>query len=307
MDIREALKERILILDGGMGTCIQQTGLSYDGNNDALPMTHPDVILGIHKAYIEAGADIISTCSFSANAVSQEGYSLQDKVSEMNIAAARVARQAADSCTDRRIWVMGSMGPTAKSLFIAEMMMDPSETLTYESLVQAYRDQASALIEGGVDGLLIETVTDQRNAQAALEAVEAVQSEKGTDLPVMLSASIMNSSGCIMTGYSLKDLYDTVSEYEIMSFGLNCSFGAKELYPFIKEISGFAKCAVSIYPNAGLPTANGYEEHPCDTAGAILKMAQDGLVNIAGGCCGTTPDHIREVATRLKGIKPRTF
>ena len=186
-------------------------------------------------------------------------------------------------------------------------MMDPSETLTYESLVQAYRDQASALIEGGVDGLLIETVTDQRNAQAALEAVEAVQSEKGTDLPVMLSASIMNSSGCIMTGYSLKDLYDTVSEYEIMSFGLNCSFGAKELYPFIKEISGFAKCAVSIYPNAGLPTANGYEEHPCDTAGAILKMAQDGLVNIAGGCCGTTPDHIREVATRLKGIKPRTF
>lgn len=307
MGIREALKERILILDGGMGTCIQQKGLSYDGNNDALPMTHPDVILDIHKAYIDAGADIISTCSFSANAVSQEGYGMQSLIKDMNIAAAKVARRASDLCHDRKIWIMGSMGPTAKSLFIAEMMMDPSETLTFENLVEAYKEQASALIEGGVDGLLVETVTDQRNAQAALEAAKTVQFKHGTKLPVMLSASIMNSSGCIMTGYSLRDLYDTVSEYDLMSFGLNCSFGAKELYPFIKEISGYAKCAVSIYPNAGLPTANGYDERPCDTAESILKMAQDGLVNIAGGCCGTTPDHIREVAKSLKNIKPRIY
>lgn len=306
MDIREELKKRILILDGGMGTCIQQTGLQYDGNNDALPMTNPDVILGIHKAYVEAGADIISTCSFSANAISQEGYGLQDRIREMNIAAAKVARQAADS-SDRKVWVMGSMGPTAKSLFIAEMMMDPAETLSFQSLKDAYGEQADALIEGGVDGLLIETVTDQRNAEAALAAISEIQKKRGTDLPVMLSASIMNNSGCIMTGLGIQELYERLKSYGIMSFGLNCSFGAKELYPFISKISGFAECAVSIYPNAGLPTANGYEEHPCDTAGFLETMAKDGLVNIAGGCCGTTPEHIREVSQHLKKYSPRNF
>lgn len=306
MDIREALKQRILILDGGMGTCIQQAGLQYDGNNDALPMTSPDVIFGIHKAYVEAGADIISTCSFSANAISQEGYGMQDRIREMNLAAAEVARRAADN-TDRQVWVMGSMGPTAKSLFIAEMMMDPSETLTFQSLKDAYATQADSLIEGGVDGLLVETVTDQRNAEAALTAIAEVQNKRGTNLPVMLSASIMNNSGCIMTGLGIRELYESLKTFKIMSFGLNCSFGAKELYPFISEISGFADCAVSIYPNAGLPTANGYEEHPCDTAGFLEAMAKDGLVNIAGGCCGTTPDHIREVALHLSKYNPRKY
>lgn len=306
MDIREAIKQRILILDGGMGTCIQQAGLQYDGNNDALPMTSPDVIFGIHKAYVEAGADIISTCSFSANAISQEGYGIQDRIREMNLAAAEVARKAADN-TDRQVWVMGSMGPTAKSLFIAEMMMDPSETLTFQSLKDAYATQADSLIEGGVDGLLVETVTDQRNAEAALTAIAEVQNKRGTNLPVMLSASIMNNSGCIMTGLGIRELYESLKTFKLMSFGLNCSFGAKELYPFISEISGFADCAVSIYPNAGLPTANGYEEHPCDTAGYLEAMAKDGLVNIAGGCCGTTPDHIREVALHLSKYNPRKY
>ena len=306
MDIREALKQRILILDGGMGTCIQQAGLQYDGNNDALPMTSPDVIFGIHKAYVEAGADIISTCSFSANAISQEGYGMQDRIREMNLAAAEVARKAADN-TDRQVWVMGSMGPTAKSLFIAEMMMDPSETLTFQSLKDAYATQADSLIEGGVDGLLVETVTDQRNAEAALTAIAEVQNKRGTNLPIMLSASIMNNSGCIMTGLGIRELYESLKTFKLMSFGLNCSFGAKELYPFISEISGFADCAVSIYPNAGLPTANGYEEHPCDTAGYLEAMAKDGLVNIAGGCCGTTPDHIREVALHLSKYNPRKY
>lgn len=306
MDIREALKQRILILDGGMGTCIQQAGLQYDGNNDALPMTSPDVIFGIHKAYVEAGADIISTCSFSANAISQEGYGMQDRIREMNLAAAEVARKAADN-TDRQVWVMGSMGPTAKSLFIAEMMMDPSETLTFQSLKDAYATQADSLIEGGVDGLLVETVTDQRNAEAALTAIAEVQNKRGTNLPVMLSASIMNNSGCIMTGLGIRELFESLKTFKLMSFGLNCSFGAKELYPFISEISGFADCAVSIYPNAGLPTANGYEEHPCDTAGFLEAMAKDGLVNIAGGCCGTTPDHIREVALHLSKYNPRKY
>ncbi len=307
MDIRDQLKERILFLDGGMGTYIQQLGIAYDGNNDALPMTHPEVIERVHKDYIDAGSDIICTCTFGANSVSQSGYNLEDKCYEMNVCGAKVARKAADSQIDRKIWVMGSMGPTAKSLTIIEMMMDPEETLTYEDMENAYRIQAEGLIDGGVDGLIIETVTDGRNAEAALSAISKVQQAKGTHLPIMLSASIMNSSGCIMTGMSLSELYDSVSGFDLLSFGLNCSFGANDLYPFVKEISEKVKCAVSIYPNAGLPTARGYEEKPCDTASALSAMAKDGLINIAGGCCGTTPDHIREIKNHLLSIPPRKY
>ena len=311
MDIREELKKRILILDGGMGTCIQQTGLEYDGNNDALTLTRPDIISGIHKAYIDAGADIISTCTFGANAVSQEGYGMQEQVREMNLAAVKVAREAADNA-GRKVWVMGSMGPTPKSLIITAMMQDPAETFNIDVLTDAYYEQAKALAEGGVDGFLIETVTDECNAYAALEAVRKVQTENGTDLPVMLSASIMNSSGCLMTGLSVIDFYESLAKkgpdtFRLMSFGLNCSFGAKELYPVIRDIASAVDCAVSIYPNAGLPTAHGYDEGPCDTADALERMAADGLVNSAGGCCGTTPEHIREIALRLKKNAPRKF
>lgn len=309
MDIREELRKRILILDGGMGTCIQQTGLDYDGNNDALPLTRPDIISGIHKAYIDAGADIISTCTFGANAVSQEGYGLQEQVREMNLAAVKVAKEEAESAR-KKVWVVGSMGPTPKSLVITTMMQDPSETFNIETLTKAYYGQAKALADGGVDGFLIETVTDECNAYAALDAVSKVQKENGTDLPVMLSVSIMNSSGCLMTGLNVVDLYDSLvrkGPFRLMSFGLNCSFGAKELYPVIKDIASAVDCAVSIYPNAGLPTAHGYDEGPCDTADALEGMAADGLVNIAGGCCGTTPEHIREVALRLKKYAPRNY
>jgi 5-methyltetrahydrofolate--homocysteine methyltransferase len=307
MEIKEALKERILILDGGMGTYIQQLGISYDGNNDALPLTHPEVMEKIHKDYINAGSDIVCTCTFGANAVSQHGYGLSDKCYDMNVAGAKIARKAADSCTDRKVWVMGSMGPSDKSLTIIEMMMDPEETVTYDVLESAYQTQVEGLIDGGVDGFIVETVTDGRNAIAALSAIKKVQEKKGTNLPVMMSASIMNASGCIMTGMPLTELYDSVKDFNLMSFGLNCSFGANELYPFIKEISDKVDCAVSIYPNAGLPTANGYEEKPCDTANAVTAMAKDGLINIAGGCCGTTPDHIREIRHHLEGITPRKY
>ena len=307
MEIKEALKERILILDGGMGTYIQQLGISYDGNNDALPLTHPEVMENIHKDYINAGSDIVCTCTFGANAVSQHGYGLSDKCYDMNVAGAKIARKAADSCTDRKVWVMGSMGPSDKSLTIIEMMMDSEETVTYDVLESAYQTQVEGLIDGGVDGFIVETVTDGRNAIAALSAIKKVQEKKGTNLPVMMSASIMNASGCIMTGMPLTELYDSVKDFNLMSFGLNCSFGANELYPFIKEISDKVDCAVSIYPNAGLPTANGYEEKPCDTANAVTAMAKDGLINIAGGCCGTTPDHIREIRHHLEGITPRKY
>lgn len=307
MEIKEALKERILILDGGMGTYILQLGISYDGNNDALPLTHPEVMEKIHKDYINAGSDIVCTCTFGANAVSQHGYGLSDKCYDMNVAGAKIARKAADSCTDRKVWVMGSMGPSDKSLTIIEMMMDPEETVTYDVLESAYQTQVEGLIDGGVDGFIVETVTDGRNAIAALSAIKKVQEKKGTNLPVMMSASIMNASGCIMTGMPLTELYDSVKDFNLMSFGLNCSFGANELYPFIKEISDKVDCAVSIYPNAGLPTANGYEEKPCDTANAVTAMAKDGLINIAGGCCGTTPDHIKEIKHHLEGFTPRKY
>ncbi|MBR4843125.1 MAG: homocysteine S-methyltransferase family protein [Bacteroidaceae bacterium] len=307
MDIREELKKRILILDGGMGTCIQQKGLEYDGNNDALPLTRPEIISEIHNAYINAGADIISTCTFGANAISQEGYGLQEQVRNMNIAAVKVAREEAERA-QKKIWVMGSIGPTPKSLVITTMMQDPSETFNINTLTKAYYEQAKALADGGVDGFLIETVTDECNAYAALDAVSKVQKENNSDLPVMLSVSIMNSSGCLMTGLNVVDLYDSLVKkgpFRLMSFGLNCSFGAKELYPVIKNIASAVDCAVSIYPNAGLPTTHGYDEGPCDTADALEKMAGDGLVNIAGGCCGTTPEHIREIASRLKNYSPR--
>lgn len=305
-NIREALQERILILDGGMGTYIQQLGIEYDGNNDALPLTMPEVMERIHRDYILAGADIICTSTFGANAISQQGYGLADNCYNMNIAGARVARAAADGAS-HPVWVMGSMGPTAKSISIIEMMMDPAEDLTYDKLELAYQIQAEGLIDGGVDGFIVETITDDRNAIAALNGIEKATAKRGKSLPIMVSATIMNSSGCIMTGTPLNQLYDEISQFNPLSFGLNCSFGAKDLHPFVKQIAEHVKCAVSIYPNAGLPTANGYEEGPCDTAHAILEMAKDGLINIAGGCCGTTPAHIKEICSSLRNISPRRY
>lgn len=306
MIFQEELKKRILILDGGMGTCIQGYGLQYDGNNDMLPLTHPEIIEEIHKAYVDAGADIIETCSFGANAISQAGYNAQDKVRDMCHAAAKCARKAADNA-DRKVWVAGSMGPTDKSLTIIEMMMDPEETVTRESMKLAYKEQAVALIEGGVDLLLVETVTDAANAQAALDAIKEAFAECGKELPIMLSASIMAGSTCLMTGTPITELFDMADKYGIASAGINCSFGATELYEPVKEVAEYVKCAVSVYPNAGLPTAQGYTEKPEDTAAALLRMAQDGLINIAGGCCGTTPAHIKAIAESLKGTGTRNY
>ena len=306
MIFQEELKKRILILDGGMGTCIQSYGLQYDGNNDMLPLTHPEIIEEIHKAYVDAGADIIETCSFGANAISQAGYNAQDKVKDMCHAAAKCARKAADNA-DRKVWVAGSIGPTDKSLTIIEMMMDPEETVTRESMKLAYKEQAVGLIEGGVDLLLVETVTDAANAQAALDAIKEAFAECGKELPIMLSASIMAGSTCLMTGTPITELFDMAGKYGIASAGINCSFGATELYEPVKEVAEYVKCAVSVYPNAGLPTAQGYTEKPEDTAAALLRMAQDGLINIAGGCCGTTPAHIKAIAESLKGTGTRNY
>lgn len=307
MTIYKELRKRILILDGGMGTEIMNADLEYDGNNDALPLTDPDFIIGIHKAYINAGADIISTCSFGANAVTQKAYGLQVEVRKLNLAAAIAARCAADNCSDHKVWVMGSMGPTSKSVTAAEMKKDQSETITFEALKQDYITQAIALTDGGVDGFLVETVTDLRNAEAALQAIREVLSKRGFDLPIMVSATLAGDGGCLVSGSTIQEFVNMAQRYDPLSIGLNCCSGATGIVPYVREISSMTKHAVSVYPSAGPPTAFGYNERPSYIAGIMAEMANERLINIAGGCCGTTPEYISEIADALDGFAPRKY
>ena len=310
VEIAQWMKERILVLDGAMGTCIQGYNLSPDdflggkGNNDILNITRPDVIEAIHAAYVEAGADIIETNTFSGNAISQKDYGMENRVREINLKGAQIARKVADEA-GRKVLVAGSMGPTVKSLSLSPDVNAPERRdVTFGQMAQAYMEQVEALLEGGVDVLLVETVYDALNAKAALYAIEQVA---GPDFPVMVSATINDRSGRILGGHKLDALYTALSHYPIMSFGLNCSFGAKDLAPFIEQLQGLG-CAISIYPNAGLPNEMGqYDEAPEYTAKHIKELAQKGWINIAGGCCGTTPAHIKAVAQALDGIAPRIY
>ena len=310
VEIAQWMKERILVLDGAMGTCIQGYNLSPDdflggkGNNDILNITRPDVIEAIHAAYVEAGADIIETNTFSGNAISQKDYGMENRVREINLKGAQIARKVADEA-GRKVLVAGSMGPTVKSLSLSPDVNAPERRdVTFGQMAQAYMEQVEALLEGGVDVLLVETVYDALNAKAALYAIEQVA---GPDFPVMVSATVNDRSGRILGGHKLDALYTALSHYPIMSFGLNCSFGAKDLAPFIEQLQGLG-CAISIYPNAGLPNEMGqYDEAPEYTAKHIKELAQKGWINIAGGCCGTTPEHIKAVAQALDGIAPRIY
>ncbi|MDO4735802.1 MAG: methionine synthase [Bacteroidia bacterium] len=318
-DFKEALSERILVLDGAMGTCIQQYNLSAEdfltgkGNNDILNLTKPSVIEDIHKKYVEAGADIITTNTFSGNKISQKDYNCQDKVYQINYQGAKIARGVADA-SPRQILVAGSIGPTVKSLSMAEDMNSPHlRGVSFKELVCAYTEQVEALLDGGVDILLVETVYDVLNCKAALYSIEQVLSKRGLshkgnwDIPVMVSATVNDKSGRLLQGSKLDALYHAISQFSIASFGLNCSFGAKDLAPFIEQIQ-WVGCAVSIYPNAGLPNAMGqYDELPSYTAECIGKLSGRGLINIAGGCCGTTPEHIKAVAQVVKGCAPREY
>mgnify|MGYP003290029924 CR=1 FL=1 len=310
VEIAQWMKERILVLDGAMGTCIQGYNLSPDdflggkGNNDILNITRPDVIEAIHAAYVEAGADIIETNTFSGNAISQKDYGMESRVRVINLKGAQIARKVADAA-GRKVLVAGSMGPTVKSLSLSPDVNAPERRdVTFEQMAHAYMEQVEALIEGGVDLLLVETVYDALNAKAAFYAIEQVA---GTDFPVMVSATVNDKSGRILGGHKLDALYTALSHYPIMSFGLNCSFGAKDLAPFIEQLQGLG-CAISIYPNAGLPNEMGqYDEAPEYTAKHIKELAQKGWLNIAGGCCGTTPAHIKAVAEALEGVAPRVY
>jgi len=314
--------DKIFVLDGAMGTMIQKYGLTEDdyrrgpfsectkelrGNNECLNLTHPEIIKSIHKEYIEAGADIIETNTFSANRISQSEYRCEDFASEMAFEGARLAREAADeamSGNGRKILVAGSMGPTSKSLSLSPDASDPTfRTHSFKDMRNAYREQAEALIRGGADIILIETCFDALNVKAALAAISDTA---GDSFPVMISVSVGDRSGRTLTGQTLEAFYTSIKHYPVTAFGLNCSLGAAELAPLVKDMNTWCRCAISCYPNAGLPNEmGGYDQSPEEMAAQVREMAAQGLVNIVGGCCGTTPDHIRAIAEAIDGLAPR--
>lgn len=303
-DIRTELSKRILILDGAMGTMLQRKGLQ--GNSESFNLTNPETIGEIHNEYIEAGADIITANSFSANSISQSEYNLSEKAGQMAEAAARIARKAADEAP-RKVWVAGSAGPTSKSLSLAQNINDPVfRPYSFDGMAEAFERQIRGLINGGVDLLLFETCFDALNTKAALYALGHIP--EASDIPIMISASMSDRSGRTLTGQTMEAFYRSVQHSSPLSFGLNCSLGAEEMIPLIAEVASFATCAVSCYPNAGLPNEMGeYDETPSRMAESVRKMALAGSVNIVGGCCGTTPEHIKAVAEAVKGISPRAI
>jgi 5-methyltetrahydrofolate--homocysteine methyltransferase len=322
----KSLQERILILDGAMGTMVQRYNLKepdyrgerfakhpcdLKGNNDILVLTRPDIIGNIHREYLAAGADIIETNSFNANAISMADYQIQDLVYELNVAAAKIARQAADEFTakdeNKRRWVAGSIGPTNRTASISPDVNDPGfRAVSFDDLVAAYGEQIRGLIEGGVDILLIETVFDTLNCKAALFAAENVFSAIGKSLPIMVSVTVSDASGRTLSGQTVEAFWISVSHANLFSIGLNCGLGANNMRPYIEELSDIVPIAVSAYPNAGLPNMFGqFDQTPEIMASQVKSFAENKLVNIVGGCCGSTPDHIRAMAEALAGLPPR--
>ena len=321
-EISKCLAERILIMDGAMGTRIQAFGLpaerfhkgrfegwrvSLVGNNDVLCLTAPEAIADIHRLYIEAGADIIATNTFSSNRISQQEYHCSDFAGEMAREGARIARRVADAA-GRKVWVAGSMGPTSKSLTLSSDLSKPAgRPLTFDDMAAAYEEQAEALLQGGADMLLLETCYDALNTKAALYAIQRLNERFHREISVMVSVTINDRSGRTLTGQTLEAFYISISHYpHLLSFGLNCSFGVTDLRSFVEQLSTRIPLPLSLYPNAGLPNQMGeYEELPDYTARHLREMAEAGLINIAGGCCGTDEQHIRAIGEALRGIQPR--
>ena len=315
--IKEHINERILVLDGAVGTMIQRHHLTeadfrgeefkhhpvkLEGNNDLLVLTRPDVIADIHRQYLEAGADIIETCTFNSQAVSQAEYQTTEAVRRLNLEGARIARQEADRMTaltpHKPRFVAGSVGPTGKMTSLSPDMENPAfRAIDYDTLRSAYIEQMEALIEGGVDALLIETIFDTLNAKAALAAADEAFERTGRKVPVMLSVTVADAAGRTLAGQTLEAFLTSVSHADLFSVGLNCSFGAEQMLPFLKELASVAPYYISVYPNAGLPNAMGqYDETPEKMATHVARFVEEGLVNIVGGCCGSTPEHIRAIA-----------
>jgi 5-methyltetrahydrofolate--homocysteine methyltransferase len=324
MDIKQALTKKILIIDGAMGTMIQRYKLTeadyrgdrfkdwksdVKGNNDLLCITQPRIITEIHKQYLEAGADIIETNTFSSTAIAMADYEMQSLAYELNVAAAKCAREAIQQ-SGKQAWVAGAMGPLNKTLSLSPDVNNPGyRAVTFDEVVAAYYDQVRGLVDGGVDVLLIETIFDTLNAKAAIYAIKKYFRDiKKESLPVMISGTITDASGRTLSGQTLEAFYTSVAHAKPLSIGLNCALGAKEMRPHIEELSQIASCYVSAYPNAGLPNAMGeYDERPEDTGHYLEEWAKEGFVNIVGGCCGTTPDHIKHIADHVKNLVPRSL
>jgi len=325
--LRDILNQRILVIDGAMGTMIQRYKLTeadyrgerfkdypsdLKGNNDLLVLTQPQIVKEIHKEYLDAGADILETNTFNAQAISLADYDMQSLAYEMNVAAAKLAREAADEYMQEhpgtQKFVAGAIGPMNKTLSLSPDVNDPGyRAVTFDEIADAYTEQISGLVDGGVDILLMETIFDTLNAKAAIYAINTYFQQTGKErLPLMISGTITDASGRTLSGQTLEAFYISVMHAEPLSIGLNCSLGGNEMRPYVEELSELATCYISCYPNAGLPNAMGeYDEQPKMTADIVKDFAQQGWVNIVGGCCGTTPDHIREIAKAVKELEPR--
>ena len=329
MGARELLQaeaaKRILITDGAFGTEIQNwkldeaayagdLDLSHDqkGNNDILVLTKPEVIASIHRAYFKAGADIAETNTFSANRISQADYGAEHLVREINVESARLARSIADEFAakdGRPRFVAGALGPTNKTLSLSPEVNDPGyREIEFDFLKDVYREQIDALVEGGVDFILIETVFDTLNAKAAVMAAMEAANDLGRDLPIMMSMTLTDLSGRNLSGHTVEAFWHAIRHARPVTIGLNCSFGAQQLRPHVKTLSAICDTLIMVYPNAGLPNELGeYDELPETTAGLVGEWAEQGQVNVLGGCCGSTPDHIRAIADAVRNLSPRAI
>lgn len=327
-NIDSLLKQRILVIDGAMGTMIQKYKLSesdyrgerfkdyphsLQGNNDLLVLTQPEIIYTIHRAFLDAGADILETNTFNANSISMQDYHMSDKVRELNQAAAALALKAAAEFTamnpDKPRFVAGSIGPTNKTASLSPDVNNPGfRAVSFDELVVCYREQVEALIDSGVHLLLVETVFDTLNCKAALYAINEIKEERNSDIPVMVSGTITDNSGRTLSGQTPEAFWVSVSHGNLLSVGFNCALGAEQMRPFIQELSNAAWIPVSCYPNAGLPNEFGeYDDSPKHMSSVIGSWCSDGLLNIVGGCCGTTPDHIRAIAAEAAKYKSRNW
>lgn len=326
--IKSLIKERILILDGAMGTMIQRHTLSEEdfrgerfknhdhslkGNNDLLSITQPDIIKEIHRAYFAAGADIAETNTFSSTVIAQADYHLEEAVYDLNFQSAKIAREVADEFTrqnpDKPRFVAGSIGPTNRTASISPDVNDPGfRAITFEELRSAYFQQVEALLDGGVDMLLVETVFDTLNAKAALFAIDDVFEKRGEEVPVMVSGTITDASGRTLTGQTTEAFLYSLEHFPMLSIGLNCALGAKQLRPYLKILAGMAPFAVSAHPNAGLPNAFGqYDQTADEMAEEVEDFLKNNFLNILGGCCGTTPAHISAIAKVAEKYAPRKY
>src|SRR6201991_942434 len=326
-NIQEQLKKRILIIDGAMGTMIQRHKLEekdyrgerfkdwpsdVKGNNDLLVLTQPQIIEGIHREYLDAGADIIETNTFNSQRVSLADYHMEDLSYELNVAAARIAKKAAADYKarnpDKPRFVAGAIGPMSKTLSLSPDVNNPGfRSVTFDEVSSAYYEQVKGLVDGGADLLLVETIFDTLNAKAAIFAIKKYFRESGKpELPILISGTITDASGRTLSGQTLEAFYVSVMHARPLSIGLNCALGAAEMRPHIEELAQIAACYTSAYPNAGLPNAFGeYDELPHETAHIIEEWAANGWLNIVGGCCGTTPDHIKHIADEVAKFQPR--